>query len=184
MRRILALMALACTFGVTTGQQPNRSPRPLTQGSAAAASAVNKIQNQGNPEYKAPQALQFGTAAAASAINKIQNQGEASGIPAEGRPARKPWVYVDEEKSTVWHEKGKTAFNKKDYKAAIDHFSTAIHFNLKNADSYALRAKSYSLLKKHTEAVADCDKAIDLGVKGPSTAALRKLSAQALADAK
>ena len=156
MRRLLAVVALACTFGVAMGQTPNKSPKPLTQGSAGAASTVNKI----------------------------QNQGESSGIPAEGRPARKPWVYVDEEKSAVWHEKGKTAFNKKDYKAAVDHFTTAVHFNLKNADSYALRAKAYSLLKKHTEAVADCDKAIELGVKGTSTAALRKLSEQALENAK
>lgn len=152
----LVVVALACTFGVAMGQTPNKSPKPLTQG----------------------------TAGAASAINKIQNQGETSGIPVEGRPVKKPWVYVDEEKSSVWYEKGKTAFNKKDYKTAIDHFTTAIHFNLKNADIYAFRAKAYSLLKKHTEAVADCDKAIELGVKGTSTAALRKLSEQALGNAK
>ena len=175
MRRILVVVALACTFGVATGQQA---------GSAAAQRRINAVQNQGNPEYKAPAALKAGSAGAASTINKIQNQGESSGIPAEGRPARKPWVYIDEEKSAVWHEKGKTAFTKKDYKAAIEHFTTAIHFNLKNADSYALRAKAYSLLKKHTEAVADCDKAIELGVKGTSTAALRKLSEQALENAK
>lgn len=156
MCRILAVVALVFTFGVAIGQTPNKNPRPLTQGSAGAASTINKIQNQGEP----------------------------SGTPAEGRPVRKPSVYIDEEKSAFWHEKGKTAFNKKDYKAAVDHFTTAIHFNLKNSDSYAFRAKAYSLLKKHPEAIADCDKAIELGVMGPSIQNLRKLSQLALDNAK
>lgn len=207
MLRFLALVALACTFGVATGQQA---------GTAAAQKKINLIQNQGNTEYKAPRALEAGTAAAASKINKIQG-------PIEKEPAR------DIKGSSVSYEKGKTAFNKKDYKAAIDHFTRAIdqdhknadaystrgraygfigeHFNAvsdftkalyaietskhyikekdpREADCYAFRAKSYSLVKKYAESVADCDKAIDLGVMGSSIHNLRKLSAQAMVNAK
>lgn len=181
MRRfsILAMMALACTFGVATGQQA-------------------------------------GTAAAQKKINAIQG-------PREKEPAR------DITGSSVSYEKGKAAFNKKDYNAAIDHFTKAIDLDHKNADAYstrgrsygfigehfnavsdftkalyaietskhyiketdprqadcyAFRAKAYSSLKKYKEAVADCDKAIDFGVKGTSTQNLRKLSQLALDNAK
>ena len=163
MRRILVVVALACTFGVATGQQA---------GSAAAQRRINAVQNQGNPEYKAPRALTQGSAGAASTINKTQ--GLIRNSPPE----------PDLERSARSVEKGKSAFTKRDYKTAIDHFTNAIDFNPKAADNYALRAKAYSLLKKHPEAIADCDMAIGLGVVGPSTAALRKLSEQALVNAK
>jgi len=208
MLRFLALVALACTFGVAAGQQA---------GTAAAQKKINLIQNQGNPEYKAPPALKQGTTAAASAINKIQ-----------GNAPRKIEVVLDAKGSTVSYEKGKTALNKKDYNTAIDHFTKAIELNYRNADAYAtrgqaygfigehfnavsdltealgliersnrrsdlklkaaewyaFRAKEYSSAKKYAESVADCDKAIDLGVKGSSIHNLRKLSAQAMVNAK
>ena len=40
-------------------------------------------------------------------------------------------------------EKGKVAFNAKDYKTAVEHFKIALKENYKNADAYLLVGRSY-----------------------------------------
>ncbi len=63
-------------------------------------------------------------------------------------------------------EKGNAAFKSGDNQGAINHYTTGINLDPFNktlsSTLYANRAAAYLKLKKHTEALTDCNKAIQL----------------------
>ncbi|MCO5574491.1 hypothetical protein L7F22_028276 [Adiantum nelumboides] len=91
----------------------------------------------------------------------IQKEAEAygSGTGPTSNAAPRP------EAAEAAKEKGNFAFKKKDFKAAIEYYSEAIHCDEKNATYYNNRAAAYLAMCSFHQAEADCTKAIELDKK-------------------
>lgn len=79
-------------------------------------------------------------------------------------------------------EKGNVAFKKKDFKAAIEYYSEAIHCDEKNATYYNNRAAAYLAMCSFFQAQADCTKAIELDKKNVKAYLRRGTAREFLGD--
>ncbi|KAJ4951266.1 hypothetical protein NE237_028098 [Protea cynaroides] len=101
---------------------------------------------------------------------KKQQEPEASKWP-EPEPEPQPMELPEEEKEAMEKkaqaqkekEAGNAAYKKKDFQAAIQHYTKAVEFDDENISFLTNRAAVYLEMGKYEECIKDCDKAVERG---------------------
>lgn len=77
-------------------------------------------------------------------------------------------------------EKGVAAYQRSDFNSAIIHYTNAIEMNPKSGIAYGYRAEAFLRIGRFHEAIADCNKAIDLNSNLPQAYFVRGKSMEAI----
>lgn len=85
------------------------------------------------------------------------------------RPAQAK-AFEDNRRSRAWLEKGRVAYNKKEYKKAINAFETAIEFDPREPLAHYFAGLAYYKTEKTDEAVAAWHRAVDVAPNSEAAA--------------
>lgn len=106
---------------------------------------------------------------------------DKSSSPAELKAAIDYLDSVKTPSAEQYFTKGKVQSWLKDWNAAVDSMSRSIELS-PTADAYGIRALCYRHLEKYSEALADCNKAEELGYKNGDLLSMRGLIKLSLRD--